>query len=324
MSPEVHWMSQLSNEIREAARGLLRDGKAQVIIGFEKGSLSLRGRPCFIRNEKDVERLVWNGFCETNVARYLPKRKGKMAIVAKGCDSRALVELIKENQVTRDQLFIIGVPCEGMIDRHRVEAEMGHDAIIEAEEREEDLILKTAGSQKVLNRKEYLYENCKACTHPIPVIYDVLVGKPGPQSAQNDFSDVETFGDLSPEERWAYLVQEAGKCIRCYACRNACPMCYCPECFVDISKPQWVGKSTELSDTIVFHLVRAFHLAGRCVACGACEQACPMGVDIRKLNRKLQKDVADLFNHEAGCSLDEVAPLATYRVDDPDSFMVEP
>jgi formate dehydrogenase subunit beta len=60
------------------------------------------------------------------------------------------------------------------------------------------------------------------------------------------------------------------------------------------------------------------------VACGACEQACPMGVDIRKLNRKLEKDVADLFNHEAGCSLDEVAPLATYRVDDPDSFMVEP
>jgi formate dehydrogenase (coenzyme F420) beta subunit len=101
-------------------------------------------------------------------------------------------------------------------------------------------------------------------------------------------------------------------------------MCYCPECFVDVSRPQWVGKSTGLSDTVVFHLVRAFHLAGRCVACGACEQACPMGVDIRKLNRKLQKDVIDLFQHEAGCSLDEIAPLSTFRIDDPEPSMVEP
>jgi formate dehydrogenase (coenzyme F420) beta subunit len=342
-------MSDLELEVKKAVRALLREKQAQVVIGFERGSLALRSRPCFVRKEEDVEKLVWNGFCEANVARYLPKRKGKAIVVAKGCDSRALVELIKENQVARDQLIIIGVPCEGMIDRGRIETEMGRGAILETEEREGNLIVRGASFEKALDRKEYLYDHCKVCTHPVPALYDVLLGQPegidglrakralegeapaappleGATRAPviDAFTDVETFGSLDTEERWAYLTQEAGKCIRCYACRNACPMCYCPECFVDSSRPQWVGKSTGLSDTMIFHLVRAFHLAGRCVACGACEQACPMGVDIRKLNRKLQKDVLDLFGHEAGCSLDETAPLATFRIDDPEPLMVEP
>ena len=317
-------MQPLTTEIRKIARELLRDNKVQVVIGFEPGSVPLRSRPCFARKEEVVDRLVWDGFCENSVARYVAKRKEKMAVVAKGCDSRALVELIKENQITRDQVIIIGVPCRGMIDRSRVEAAVAPGRILEAEEKADLLILKGSGFEEALPRSDFLCDACLTCTHPNPVLADFLVGKPVAEETQDPFADIEAFDAMSSEERWAYLSEEMDKCIRCYACRNACPLCYCPECFVDATLPQWIGKSTDASDTMIFHLMRAYHLAGRCVACGACERACPVGVDIRKLNRKLLKDVKDLFGYEPGLSVDAASPLATFRPDDPEPFIVNP
>jgi ferredoxin len=305
-----------TKEIRAIARKLLQEKKVDLVIGFERGSLPLRRRPCFVRKAEYVDRLVWDGWCENNLAAYLPKRKEKTAIVAKGCDSRAVVELIKEKQIPRDQVIVIGVPCGGMFNRAQVEASVDSGRIVKEEESPE--------FEESLRRDGFLLEGCKTCTHPNPVLYDVRVGEPLPENTQDSFADIEDFDAMKPEERWAYLNREVEKCIRCYACRNACPLCYCPECFVDASIPQWVGKSIDASDTMIFHLMRAYHLAGRCVACGACERACPVGVDIRKLNRKLQKDVKALFGYEAGLTLDEAAPLATFRPDDPEAFIVNP
>ena len=317
-------MQPVTTEIREAARELLREKKVQVVIGFERGSIPLRSRPCFVRSAEDIDRLVWDGFCENSLARYVVKRDEKMAVVAKGCDSRALVELLKEKQVARDQVIIIGVPCRGMIDRSRVEASVAPRRILEMEEKGDALILKGSDFEESVPRSDFLCDSCRTCTHPNPVLADILVGEHVVEGDQDTFEDIEAFDAMSHEERWAYLSNEVNKCIRCYACRNACPLCYCPECFVDATMPQWIGKSTDPSDTMIFHLVRAYHLAGRCVACGACERACPVGVDIRKLNRKLLKDVKDLFGYEAGLSLDEASPLATFRPDDPEAFIMNP
>ena len=128
----------------------------------------------------------------------------------------------------------------------------------------------------------------------------------------------------SADERWDYFVSEMSKCIRCYACRGACPSCYCNQCFVDHNQPQWFSKTTELSDTIIFHLVRAFHVAGRCVNCGACARACPMGVDLMSLTKKIAKDMNELYGYTAGMDIEELAPFATFKEDDPQEFITEP
>jgi formate dehydrogenase subunit beta len=316
-------MHVLTNEIRRIARDLLKSKEVDLVIGFEQGTMHLRSTPCFVRDAADVDRLVWDDFCQNNLAAYVAKREGSTAIVAKGCDTRALVELIKENRISREQLVIIGVPCEGMVDSARIETELDHGAIREVFKENGELVVKGINSERRFNREAFLYESCKRCRQRNPVIYDKLVGSEVKTSGDDSFQDIEAFEDLPTEERWTYFSKEMDKCIRCYACRNACPLCYCQECFVDFSSPQWIGKSVDLSDTALFHLMRAFHLAGRCVECGACERACPIGVDIGKLNRKLCKDVQELFGYRAGTSLEEVAPLSTYRLDDPENFMFE-
>ncbi|MFC1994520.1 4Fe-4S dicluster domain-containing protein [Chloroflexota bacterium] len=314
----------ISTQIREVARQLLRQKEVELVIGFELGSLPLRFTPCFIRSEDEVDRLIWNSFCSNNLAKYLVKRPEKVAVIAKGCDVRAIIELIKENHISRDQVVIVGVPYHGMVDRRRIEAELEGREVLAVEERDEEIILKGDGFTTVLDRNDYLCRCCEEGTHKNPAIYDILIGDMVEEKAICQCLEIAEFEAKSPEERWKYICDEVSKCIRCYACRNACPLCYCQECFVDNTRPQWIGKTANLSDTLVFHLTRAFHLAGRCVECGVCERACPMGVDIRKLNRKLASDVKELFDYEAGMSLEEVAPLATFKPDDPQGFMLNP
>lgn len=317
-------MQKLAAQIKDAAKKLLEEKKVDLVVGFGEGSLPLRGTPLFARTLEEADKLTWNRGCENNLANYLRKREGKVAVVAKGCDVRSIIALVKENQINRDNLYIIGVPCSGMIDRKKIHQLVGGKDILEIEENGDTMVIKGKDFSETARVADLLHNSCRDCRYGNPVVYDELVGELLPDKAEDDFAEIKEFEAKSPAERRAYLAEEFSKCIRCYACRNACPMCYCEECFVDCSTPQWIGKSAaDVQDNILFQAVRVFHSAGRCADCGACERACPMGINLRLLTRKLVKDVKELFNAEAGVNTEDKAALATFTADDPEPFLVK-
>jgi ferredoxin len=314
-------MEAYIDKIKDIAQKLLAEGQVEMVMGFRKGTVPMMNEPCFARKPEEVAQFVWDSNCGINLANYLTDRKEKIAIVAKGCDSRNIVTHIIENKIKREQLHIIGVPCKGMVDKRKI-TNMFEGEIRRVTEKDGQVVVKGSGFEKTLDKTDVLQQNCALCIHRNPVIYDDLVAEPVEEQKDVDrYADVRAIEALTPEDKWQYFEDLLAPCIRCYACRNACPLCYCPTCFVDESRPQWVGKSDDAIDVRTFHFLRAYHCAGRCTDCGACERSCPVGINMRILTKKLEKDCLELFDWEAGLAIDQRPPLDTYRPDDPDKFI---
>jgi coenzyme F420-reducing hydrogenase beta subunit len=315
-------MREYTKKIREIAKRLLENKTVDVFIGYRKGTVAMMNEPLLIREPAKVEFLHWDSNCGLNLCNYLNKRTEKIGIVANGCNSRNIVTHIVENQIKREQLYIVGIPCTGMIDHRAVARAVGQRDITSVDEAGEEFRVGGKGFDERFKKKDFLQRNCAVCTHHNPVICDEMIGEPvGEPEGVKAYSDVESIEEMSAEKKWAFFTQLISKCIRCYACRNACPLCYCPTCFVDESKPQWVGKSTDPTDTMTFHFLRAYHCAGRCTDCGACERVCPVGISMRQFTKKLNKDAKEYFSWEAGLSLEERPPLDRYRPDDSNEFI---
>lgn len=309
------------DKIREIAKTLLTEKTVDMVIGFRKGTIPLMNEPQVVTRPEDADTLTWDSNCGINLANYLVNRKGKIGIVAKGCDSRNIVTHIIENKIERDRLYIIGVPCQGMVDRRAI-AERFEAEIETAVEEGDRITVAGGGKETVFKRADVLQRNCAICIHRNPVIHDVLVADPVEEQQDVDrYEDIRRIEAMAPDEKYAFFDDLLSSCIRCYACRNACPLCYCPTCFVDESRPQWVGKSQDAVDIRTFHFLRAYHCAGRCTDCGACERACPAGIQVRLFTKKLEKDCRELYNWEAGLSIEQRPPLDTYSAEDPDGFI---
>jgi formate dehydrogenase subunit beta len=315
-------MLEYTEKIREIARKLLEEEKVDVFIGYKKGSVPMMNEPVLIRNPKDVDLLIWDMNCGLNLCNYLTRRTDRVGIVANGCNSRNIVTHIIENQIKREQLFIVGLPCTGMVDHRAVARAVGHRDMVDVLEDGDRFKVKGRDFEETFGKEDFLRTNCAICRHRNPVISDEMVAEPvKEQEGVEAYKDVEKVEQMGVEQKRSFFTQLISTCIRCYACRNTCPLCYCPTCFVDESRPQWVGKSEDPSDTMTFHLLRAYHCAGRCTDCGACERVCPVGIPVRQFTKKLNKDAEELFSWEAGLSLDARPPLDVYRPDDYNDFI---
>ncbi len=314
-------MQRYTSKIRERAKALLEEGKVDVFIGYKEGSVPLMNQPVIIDDPSKVDTLIWDSNCALNLCNYLTKRTDRIGIIANGCNSRNIVIHISENQIKRDQLYILGIPCEGVLDHRAIMREVDHQDIAEFSEDGDEFTVKGDGFDKTLKKSDFLRNNCKVCQHRNPIIYDELLGEPVQEQEVDTYKDVKSIEKQDPENKWNFFTRLISNCIRCYACRNACPLCYCPTCFVDESKPQWVGKSIDPTDTMTFHILRAFHCAGRCTDCGACERVCPMGISMRQFTKKLNKDAFELFGWKPGLDPEARPLLDFYNKDDYNEFV---
>ncbi len=278
-----------SEKLRQRARELLEKKEVVMVIGFGPPSGSGLSPVLFATTPEQAENLTATASCAQNLANYLLKvrDRGKVAVVARGCDARSITVLLQENQLRRENLYILGIGCEGIVEN---------------------------GRKSVA---------CAVCRHPNPGIYDEMLGEPvsAPEPDPEVLKADTEWEQLSPDERWERLSAELDRCIRCYACRQVCPNCYCPVCFVDASMPQLLGRTHNLSDNMVYHIIRALHMAGRCVECGACHRACPVGIDLMRFNRRVAKTVRERFGGDAGTNLNEPPALTVFKPDDPQEFI---
>jgi ferredoxin len=135
-------------------------------------------------------------------------------------------------------------------------------------------------------------------------------------------TDLEELNKLAIGDRFAYWQQKLSKCVKCYACRQACPMCYCIRCSTDVNQPQWIPVQSNTHGNMEWHILRAMHLAGRCVGCGECGRVCPVDIPCHLLTMQLNDKVYDYFKVYAGTSDKMNSVLSTFEPSDKESFII--
>jgi len=320
----------LQKRLQEVVRGLLKEGTVSLFIGYRQGIDFVYVSPFFVRDESETEDLILNQFCSSNLIRYVHEYKEhnkRIGVCVKGCDARALVELVKQKQVRREDIFVIGVPCMGQVDTEKLKKEYGPklEEIKGISETKSSFVLATTQSTKEILKERIVLDKCLSCTHPENFEYNMVLAElaiPKYSSVdpiQKRIAEIETLDTTEKRDLWNFYLSQ---CILCKACQKVCYACYCPECLLDKEYPRWFFKINTNAQKYLYHLVRAYHLAGRCVDCGECERACPARVPLRLLNKKIEKEIKKLFHsREAGIDYEEKTPLTTFNLGDPDFFL---
>ncbi len=319
-------MEKIAVKIREKAKKALEGGEVGKIIGWKKGEFWYDSYPVFITKSNEADSLTWDSFCVSNLSKYLInelKEDKKVGVFLKGCDSLAFNQLLKDNRIDNEKVLVFGLPCLGMIDPEKVKKEGLNKGLLEIKASDDEITFITKDGEKKVLENEVYYNKCLECRYPNPVVYNELLGEEVSREVikEDKFEYVREIESMSYDERFDYWADQFSKCIRCNACRNICPACSCEECIFDNTDAGVSSKANVDSEEQFFHIIRTYHVAGRCVDCGECSRVCPAGIPLEKLNRKIIKDISELYGeYAAGVDPSEEAPLLTYKLDDDDTF----
>ena len=304
-------------ELIKRAKELLESGEVARVLGWKKGEHTYDPEPAFFETAESLEDFVYNGFCGANLSKYMieaGKREGKTLIFLKPCDSYSYNQLLREHRVDREKAYIVGVGCWGKLDMRKLNTEGILDVTIEGD----TLKVSSLYGDETVAYKDAMLERCHVCKGKEHKVYDELIYESADTVDADRFAEVERIEAMSPEEKFAFFQSELSKCIRCNACRNVCPACSCRKCVFDSTAFDSEQKANTTSfEEKMFHIIRAFHVAGRCTDCGECSRVCPQGIPLHLFNRKFIKDINALYGeYQAGSDLEAKAPLTSFTTED--------
>jgi len=321
-------MQDISGMMKDKARALLADGSVRAVLGWKKGEFFYDPSPAVFADAEALENFVYDSFCGANLSKYLiaeSKKEGKILVFLKPCDTYSFNQLLLEHRIAREKIHVVGVECWGKIDIEKVRAK-GIKGITAIEDDGQTLTVHTLYGDQTLPRAEAMLEKCLACKGPEHKVYDELIvtGEEHPAREYDRFSMVAKLEAMTPDERFAFWRGELSKCIRCNACRNVCPACSCEKCVFDNDASGVASKAnTDTFEENMFHIIRAFHVCGRCTDCGECSRVCPQNIPLHLLNRKFIKDINAFYGEfQAGADAETPGPLTSFTTGDVEPSVV--
>lgn len=322
-------MQEIKREVLvNKAKELLSDGTVDRVLGWKRGEFDYDVTPGVFRSAEELDSgFVWGDFCGANFSKYLVKEtakgEGRVLVFLKPCDTYSFNQLLTEHRFDREKVYALGVPCNGMLDISRIKESA--EGIVSVCEEDGKVTADTLyDGKKTFDREALLPDRCSNCKSKKHVAYDELLGSEGEVLDSDRFDEVEKLEKMTADERFAFWQGELSRCIRCNACRNVCPACTCEKCVFDNPASSVASKApvTDFEEN-VFHIIRAFHVAGRCTDCGECSRVCPQHIPLHLLNRKFIKDMNELYGeYQAGVGEEERTPMTTYTKTDAEPSIV--
>lgn len=312
----------MQDKLISRAKELLAEGKVQKVVGWKKGLFEDDITPAVFTSAEELDKdFVFNKYCKANLSKYLvgitrqieiqksttrmnntmakqrdpnavdkPIPSEVVLVFLKPSDTYSFTQLLKENRITRSDVYAIGVPCQDSLESGDV------------------------------------CDNCKGKKH---VSCDELLGVD--EEAENKLEpntkrmeEVAKIEAMPSTERYEFWRNEFSRCIRCNACRNVCPACTCEKCVFDNNDLYTSQKVAQTSfEEDLFHIIRAWHVAGRCTDCGECSRVCPEHIPLYLLNRKFIKDINEIYgDYQAGSDMETKPAMLQFKENDPETTIV--